>query len=753
MRAAYDRRVIAAWASLALALVLQPLRGLPLTDAISLLQREGLPVIYSSALVKPEMRVEQEPRAAAARGKLEEILAPHGLRVVEGPGHELLVVAGAKPAPQVQPQQPRPRYSDEIVVTPRRPRTVDGQPVQRESLSHDQIDRMPNASDDAVRAVQRLPGVTGSEASAAVNIRGGSAGETAIAVDGLELSEPFHFKDFFNLFSTLDSTAIGRVDLMAGAFPAEWGDRIGGVIDMNLLTPDRSQSSSVSLGLLNSRLTTSGTTAERDTRWLITARTWYPDVILNLDKDASELINTDCYDVLGKVEHSFGERTAASLTFLGAYDDLGYHNAKPDATDHSVADEKSVHLWLTAHTDWSDSASVRSIVAVGRLSRNRSGDVSGAGPMQISDARGFNVVELKQDWRLAFGEDTQTRFGFDAKTADARYDYTRSGGDTAPVDTHLRPHEQSFALYAAERVPLSGTAAADVGLRWDRQSLIGGSQLSPRINVLWKIGAGSDVRLGWGRYYQSQRLNELQVEDGVTQFAPPEMAEQRTISFEHRFAGDLALRVEAFDKPMTHVRPRFENVWNPIDVFPEAQDDRVMIAPSRSRASGVEMRLAGSAGERASWWAGYVRSRAVDTIDGRDVPRSWDQPQAASAGLDLELPGRWNASFAGAYHTGWPATPLLAVRTADGVALVAGERNSERLPAWFRIDARAAKSIQTRRGLLWLSVDVFNLTNHQNVCCISDATAFERADGTLGVTRVDRSLIPIFPSFSARWIF
>jgi hypothetical protein len=165
------------------------------------------------------------------------------------------------------------------------------------------------------------------------------------------------------------------------------------------------------------------------------------------------------------------------------------------------------------------------------------------------------------------------------------------------------------------------------------------------------------------------------------------------------------------------------------------------------------MRLAGSAGERTSWWAGYVRSRAIDTIDGRDVPRSWDQPQAASAGLDLELPGRWNASFAGAYHTGWPATPLRAVRTADGIALVAGERNSERLPAWFRIDARAAKSIQTRRGLLWLSVDVFNLTNHQNVCCISDATAFERADGTLGVTRVDRSLIPIFPSFSARWIF
>ena len=68
------------------------------------------------------------------------------------------------------------------------------------------------------------------------------------------------------------------------------------------------------------------------------------------------------------------------------------------------------------------------------------------------------------------------------------------------------------------------------------------------------------------------------------------------------------------------MRPRFENVLNSIDVFPEAQDDRVRIAPERSRASGVELRLAGSAGSDAAWWLGYARSRAVDTIGGRDVP-------------------------------------------------------------------------------------------------------------------------------------
>src|SRR5205085_8278547 len=132
-----------------------------------------------------------------------------------------------------------------------------GSPGRGETLSGEELNRIPNPSDDAVRAVQHLPGVTGAEASAEVNIRGGRPDETVIAIDGLELNEPFHLKDFFNVFSTLDSTAVGRVDLMTGAFPAEWGDRMGGVIDMSLLSPSAPESSSLSIGSLNGRFTSS----------------------------------------------------------------------------------------------------------------------------------------------------------------------------------------------------------------------------------------------------------------------------------------------------------------------------------------------------------------------------------------------------------------------------------------------------------------------------------------------------------------
>ena len=453
------------------------------------------------------------------------------------------------------------------------------------------------------------------------------------------------------------------------------------------------------------------------------------------------------------MEHRFTERTTASITFLGAYDDLGYRNDKAGEADRSAAEEKSSHGWLTAQTKLSDASSVRTILAIGRLWRGRVGSISGNDILQVNDRRGFNFVELKQDWRTSLPGNQEWRFGFDAKRADARYDYTRSGSAAAPEDIHLTPHERSAAIYTSGRIPISETVVAELGLRWDHQSLRGDSQLSPRANLLWNMTANSDLRLGWGRFYQSQRLNELQVEDGVTQLAAPELAEHRTASFEHRFDDGLSLHVEAFDKPMRDVRVHFENALNPIDVFPEAQDDRVPVAPSRSRASGIELRLAGNTGERAAWWISYSRSRATDTIGGRNVPRSWDQPNAASGGVTFQLPNDWSTSLTGAYHTGWPITPAIPVSTTEGLGVVLGPRNSERLPSWFRLDGRISKSLHTRRGELAVSLDILNLTNHENVCCVTDSVPYVRGDATLGVRREDRSLLPFFPSLSARWQF
>src|SRR5262245_20158470 len=66
--------------------------GRSLTDALQLLQHRGLRIVYSSAVVSPDMRVGSEPRSTDAERALVELLRPHGLAAKPGPGGVLQIV-------------------------------------------------------------------------------------------------------------------------------------------------------------------------------------------------------------------------------------------------------------------------------------------------------------------------------------------------------------------------------------------------------------------------------------------------------------------------------------------------------------------------------------------------------------------------------------------------------------------------------------------------------------------------------------
>jgi len=66
--------------------------GRSLADVLRDLQSRGLSVVFSSELVRPEMRVAAEPKSTTPREILDEILAPHHLRAVAGPKNTWLVV-------------------------------------------------------------------------------------------------------------------------------------------------------------------------------------------------------------------------------------------------------------------------------------------------------------------------------------------------------------------------------------------------------------------------------------------------------------------------------------------------------------------------------------------------------------------------------------------------------------------------------------------------------------------------------------
>jgi Ca-activated chloride channel family protein len=67
-------------------------QGTKIVDVLQRFQQQGMKINYSSRLVPDDLVVLQEPRSSSPRDILDEILNPHGLRIVEGPEKIYLVV-------------------------------------------------------------------------------------------------------------------------------------------------------------------------------------------------------------------------------------------------------------------------------------------------------------------------------------------------------------------------------------------------------------------------------------------------------------------------------------------------------------------------------------------------------------------------------------------------------------------------------------------------------------------------------------
>ena len=387
------------------------------------------------------------------------------------------------------------------------------------------------------------------------------------------------------------------------------------------------------------------------------------------------------------------------------------------------------------------------------------------GDLAIDDQRSFNFIDLRQDWTFDLTDDNLLKWGVDLTFQESFYDYLQARNrirrpDPRPTETivDLEPEGLAFSLYLADRFRPLDKLVIELGLRWDRQTWINDNQLSPRVNVLYWPGPDTALRFAWGRFHQCQRLNELQVEDGVTEFFPAQRAEHWLASLEHRFINGVGLRFEIFHKDLSHLRPRYENLFNSIDLFPEALPDRILIDPDRGRARGLEVIVKRDIGARLTWWFSYVWASAEDEIEVDWQARNWDQRHAATFGLNLALPRRWNLNFAGTWRSGWPTTEVTGeVVTGPGgeeeIVPILGPRNGARYPAYHRLDARATKDFSIGRGDLTLIIEILNVFNTENICCIDDFEFEVAEDGSVIVMPQTQRWVPIIPSVGIRYTF
>ncbi|MGH8221982.1 MAG: TonB-dependent receptor plug domain-containing protein, partial [Woeseiaceae bacterium] len=178
-------------------------------------------------------------------------------------------------------------------------------------LDRRSIQTMPDVGEDPLRATQRLPGAAASGASARTHFRGGEQGEIGIILNGQRLFDPFHVRDYQNIFSAIDARAIEGVEVFTGGFPVRYGDRMSGVVLMESLEAERQRHTELGLSVFNTSVLTAGADARR--RWLFSARRGNLDLILD-----PQYGNPFYYDVFGEFAFDLTANTTLSMNALYA---------------------------------------------------------------------------------------------------------------------------------------------------------------------------------------------------------------------------------------------------------------------------------------------------------------------------------------------------------------------------------------------------------------------------------------------------
>lgn len=223
---------------------------------------------------------------------------------------------------------------DDVEVSGSRMRRESETNVSRVRVSQKDIERMPTIGGEAdiAQYLQVLPGVvfTGDQGGQ-LYIRGGTPIQNKVLLDGMTIYNPFHS---IGLFSVFDNDILETVDVYAGGFNAEHGERIGSVMDIRTRAGNKKRfAGKVSATTFNGKVLLEGPlkkfeAGESSTSFLLSTRTSYlnqtaPTLYGYADSNGLPFSFTDVY---GKINVSSPEGTDFNLFGFRHLDRVRFEN-------------------------------------------------------------------------------------------------------------------------------------------------------------------------------------------------------------------------------------------------------------------------------------------------------------------------------------------------------------------------------------------------------------------------------------------
>jgi outer membrane receptor protein involved in Fe transport len=521
------------------------------------------------------------------------------------------------------------------------------------------------------------------------------------------------------------------MQIYTGGFPAAFGDRSSGVVDLASLRPDEPRYHEVALSFFNASLLSAGRFgADAANEWVASVRRSKIDFLYDAFSDRPE--RPRYRDAFAKARFEIDDRLAVTLNVLHFRDDIELHDDL-DIEEVARSVDEDRYGWLRLDHSFDDALHGTTLIARTRLDATRAGVTGkeGLATGTLADDRSFAIDSVQSEWSWRKSDVLTLEFGGTAAKLRGQYDYRDAvefgllfdlpGAPQAAQrerSTALVASGRQYAIYGSARLRAGPRVTADLGVRWDEQTLDPeGGTASPRLGLRYELGPSALLRLSLGRFYQSHAVNELRVADGELSFDAPQRSDHFVLGFERQFQRALSLRLELYGKDMSALRPRFENLANGLTLLPELKPDRIEIDADSAVARGLELSLASARDRNLSWSASYAWAEAEDRVAGIVTRRAWDQTHTVHGAVAWRVHG-WDFNLATVLRTGWPTTRLTLTGVRDGVPIVAtARRNAERVGRYRSTDFRAARELKLGRAKVAAFAEIGNLFDHVNRCC------------------------------------
>jgi hypothetical protein len=618
--------------------------------------------------------------------------------------------------------------------------------VTRRSLGATELTKVAGTRGDPIRAVELLPGVTRSAAADGPPIlRGANPQDSALYIEGAPAPLLYHLG---GLSSVVHARVLESVDVYPSNFSVRYGRKAGGVVEARLRDPkvDRFHGA-LDLNIIDSSVVVETPVGE-SFGVLAAVRRSNVDAFLAAAADNSDLSITAApvyWDYQSVASFTPTAHDRLRLVAYGSSDRFASLSKKPSEEDPAIRGAF-------------DSKDVFHRVQLGYRHRwDRGSELSS----DLTYGYGTSRASLGSAIRSDFGVHTlQGR-------AEATYVLSPSSKVTAGLDLLAERYEGSYRGVPpstgegsqARAISQQGEVAVDVsrwvqkpgayvelgvrpvptlllvpGVRADYASLVDRASLDPRFSVRWEATPRTVLKGGVGRY--SQIPQEAQ---SVRPLGNPDLQLTRalhtSVGLEHALSEALTASVEGYAKWLDRV----------VTGTPDGRDP-VFVNTQEARIFGGELMLRVKPRGRFFGFASYSLSRS----ERRDEGAPWrlfdrDQPHVVSAAGSYRLGRGWELGASFRFTSGAPFTPVVASTYDASTDLYSpryGRPQSERNPAWSRLDVRVEKKWTFDVWSLAMYLDVQNVLNAPNREGFSYNYDYSARTGARG--------LPLLPSLGLR---